>query len=384
MNRLILNEISYFGAGSRRMIVTEAVSRGFKKAFFVTDKSMIKLGMASKVEKVLNEGGIPYNIFSDFSSNPTVANVQSGVAAFKTSGADFIIALGDGSCINAAKAIGIVVANPGFSDVKSLEGVTDTKNKAIPAFVLLTTTSPVAEVTISGVIIDEKTYRKMVYVNPNSIPVVAIVDSELTCSIPRDLTAANGMDALTHAIENYIMPGAWTMSNIFELKAIEMIAQHLKMAVDNGRNLVAREAMAQAQYIAGMGFSNTGQGLVHSMAYSLEAFYDIPHGVANAVLLPYVMEYNTASPAASKYINIARAMGVNTAGVSQEDSIEYAIGAVKILSMNIHLPQKLREIGVKKTDIYFLAISAFNNISTEGNPRPVSLEDIETLYRKAY
>ena len=317
-------------------------------------------------------------------ANPTITNVQNGVAAFKASGADFIVALGGGSSIDTAKGIGIVVNNPDFADVKSLEGVADTRQKAVPTFALPTTAGTAAEVTINYVIIDEEVKKKMVCVDPNDIPAVAIVDPELMYSMPKGLTAATGMDALTHAIESYITPGAWAMSDMFELKAIEMIAVHLKAAVDNGSDPVACEAMSQAQYIAGMGFSNVGLGIVHSMAHPLGAHYDTPHGVANALLLPYVMEYNAASPAAPKYVHIAKAMGVNTEGMSVEEGICAAIDAVRKLSLSIGIPQRLREINVREEDLHQLAIDAFNDVCTGGNPRPTSVEDIEALYHKAF
>lgn len=384
MNRMILNETSYFGAGSRESIAVEAKRRGYKKAFFVTDKDLIRFKVTDKVIEVFEKNDIPYEIFSDVKANPTIANVQNGVSAFKVSGADFIVALGGGSSIDTAKGIGIVVNNPEFSDVRSLEGVADTKHKAVPTFALPTTAGTAAEVTINYVIIDENAKKKMVCVDPNDIPSVAIVDPELMYSMPKGLTAATGMDALTHAIESYITPGAWLMSDMFELKAIEMIAVNLKNAVDNGSDIAAREAMSQAQYIAGMGFSNVGLGIVHSMAHPLGAHYDTPHGVANALLLPYVMEYNADSPAASKYINIAKAMGVNTDGMSIEEGVKAAIDAVRSLSLSIDIPQKLCEIGVREEDLHMLAIDAFNDVCTGGNPRPTSIEDIEALYRKAF
>ena len=382
--RIILNETSYFGAGSRSVISEEVARRGFKKAFFVTDKDLIKFGIAAKVIEILDKSSIPYTLFSDFKANPTIINVQNGVEAYKNSGADFIIALGGGSSIDTAKGIGIVVNNPEFSDVKSLEGVAPTKQKAVPTFALPTTAGTAAEVTINYVIIDEDAKKKMVCVDPNDIPAVAIVDPELMYSMPKGLTAATGMDALTHAIESYITPGAWAMSDMFELKAIEMIAINLKKAVDNGNDTEARDNMAQAQYIAGMGFSNVGLGIVHSMAHPLGAFYDTPHGVANALLLPYVMEYNSDSPAAPKYKDIAKAMGIDTEGMDLDQAVKAAIDAVKQLSISINIPQKLIEIGVKEEDIPALANAAFNDVCTGGNPRPTSVEDIEALYRKAY
>lgn len=381
---MILNETSYFGAGCRDTIAVEAARRGFKRAFFVTDKDLIRFKVADKVIEVFEKNGIPYELFSDVKANPTIANVQHGVAAFKASGADFIVALGGGSSIDTAKGIGIVVNNPDFADVKSLEGVADTRHKAVPTFALPTTAGTAAEVTINYVIIDEDAKKKMVCVDPNDIPSVAIVDPELMYSMPKGLTAATGMDALTHAIESYITPGAWAMSDMFELKAIEMIAANLKAAVDNGNDAAAREAMAQAQYIAGMGFSNVGLGIVHSMAHPLGAHYDTPHGVANALLLPYVMEYNAESPAAPKYINIAKAMGVNTEGMSQEEGVRAAIEAVEKLSLSIGIPQHLHEIGVKEEDLHQLAVDAFNDVCTGGNPRPTSIEEIEALYHIAF
>ena len=384
MYRMILNETSYFGAGCRESIAVEAARRGFKKAFFVTDKDLIRFKVADKVIEVFEKNNIPYEIYSDVKANPTIANVQNGVAAFTASGADFIVALGGGSAIDTAKGIGIVFNNPAFADVKSLEGVADTKQKAVPTFALPTTAGTAAEVTINYVIIDEEAKKKMVCVDPNDIPAVAIVDPELMYSMPKGLTAATGMDALTHAIESFITPGAWVMSDMLELKAIEMIAANLKAAVDNGTDPVAREAMSQAQYIAGMGFSNVGLGIVHSMAHPLGAHYDTPHGVANALLLPYVMEYNAESPAAPKYIQIAKAMGVNTDGMTEAEGVKAAIEAVKQLSISIGIPQKLNEIGVRKEDLHTLAIDAFNDVCTGGNPRPTSIEDIEALYNKAY
>lgn len=381
---MILNETSYFGAGCRETIAVEAARRGYKKALFVTDKDLIKFGIAAKVIEVFDKNNIPYEIFSEFKANPTIKNVQDGVAAFKASGADFIVALGGGSSIDTAKGIGIVINNPEFADVKSLEGVAPTRQKAVPTFALPTTAGTAAEVTINYVIIDEDAKKKMVCVDPNDIPAVAIVDPELMYSMPKGLTAATGMDALTHAIESFITPGAWVMSDMMELKAIEMIAANLKAAVDNGNDPVAREAMAQAQYIAGMGFSNVGLGIVHSMAHPLGAHYDTPHGVANALLLPYVMEYNAESPAAPKYIQIAKAMGVDTANMSEAEGVKAAIEAVKQLSISIGIPQKLNEIGVRKEDLHQLAIDAFNDVCTGGNPRPTSIEDIEALYNKAY
>lgn len=383
--RIILNEVSYHGAGSRAEIITEVRRRGFQKAFLVTDKDLIQFGIAKEIEAVLQSGNVPYVIFSDLKANPTVKNVQDGVDAYKQSGADFIVALGGGSAIDTAKGIGIIVANPEFYDVVSLEGVADTKHKSIPVIAIPTTAGTAAEVTINYVITDEKSKKKMVCVDPNDIPAVAIIDPELMYSMPKGLTAATGMDALTHAIESYITPGAWDMSDMFDYKCIELIHQHLKNAVDNPKSQEAREGMALAQYLTGMAFSNVGLGIVHSMAHPLGAFYDTPHGVANALLLPYVMEYNADSPAAPKYKDIARAFGVKgTETMSVEEGVAAAIEAVKSLSLSIGIPQKLNEIGVKEGDLSELAIAAFNDVCTGGNPRPTCIEDIEAIYRKAY
>ncbi len=384
MYRIVLNETSYYGAGCRSVIADEVRKRGFSKALLVTDKDLIRFGVAEKIEEVLRNADIPYEIFSDLKANPTITNVKNGVAAFKAAGADFIIALGGGSSIDTAKAVGIVVNNPEFADVRSLEGTAATKHRAVPTFAIPTTAGTAAEVTINYVITDEEARKKMVCVDPNDIPMCAIIDCELMYSMPKGLTAATGMDALTHAIESYITPGAWTMSDMFEMKAIELIARHLKNAVDNGTDTAAREGMAEAQYIAGMGFSNVGLGIVHSMAHPLGAFYDTPHGVANALLLPYVMEYNAESPARPKYLDIARAMGVDTTGMSVDEGVAAAIGAVRALSLSIGIPQRLHEIGVKREDIPALAVAAFNDVCTGGNPRPTSVEDIAALYETAY
>lgn len=384
VNRFILNETSYHGAGAIAEIATEAKSRGFSRAFVCSDPDLLRFGVTKKVLDVLDNASLSYEIYSDIKPNPTIENVQSGVNAFHKAQADYIIAIGGGSSMDTAKAIGIIVANPTFADVRSLEGVADTKNKSIPIFAVPTTAGTAAEVTINYVITDAEKNRKMVCVDPHDIPVVAFVDPDMMSSMPKGLTAATGMDALTHAIESYITPGAWAMSDMFELKAIEMIAVHLKAAVDNGSDPVAREAMSQAQYIAGMGFSNVGLGIVHSMAHPLGAHYDTPHGVANALLLPYVMEYNAASPAAPKYVHIAKAMGVNTEGMSVEEGICAAIAAVRKLSLSIGIPQRLREINVREEDLHQLAIDAFNDVCTGGNPRPTSVEDIEALYHKAF
>jgi len=384
MYRIVLNETSYYGAGCRSVIADEIKKRGYQKVMLITDKDLVKFGVAAKVEEVLKGAEIPYEIFSDIKPNPTIKNVLDALAAFKASGADCIVALGGGSSIDTAKAVGVINNNPEFSDVRSLEGVAPTKNRAVPTFALPTTAGTAAEVTINYVITDEENKKKMVCVDPNDIPMCSVIDCELMMSMPKGLTASTGMDALTHAIESYITPGAWTMSDMFEEKAIELIHEHLYNAVQNGQDVVAREGMANAQYIAGMGFSNVGLGIVHSMAHPLGAFYDTPHGVANALLLPYVMEYNAESPAKAKYLGIAKAMGVDTTGMSVEEGVKAAIEAVKALSISINIPQRLSEIGVKKEDLHDLAVAAFNDVCTGGNPRPTSVEEIEAIYNIAY
>ena len=384
MYRIVLNETSYYGAGCRSVIADEIKKRGYKKAMLITDKDLVKFGVAAKVEEVLKGADIPYEVFSDIKPNPTIKNVLDALAAFQASGAECIVALGGGSSIDTAKAVGVINNNPEFIDVRSLEGVAPTKNRAVPTFALPTTAGTAAEVTINYVITDEENKKKMVCVDPNDIPMCSVIDCELMMSMPKGLTASTGMDALTHAIESYITPGAWTMSDMFEFKAIELIHEHLYNAVQNGQDVVAREGMAEAQYIAGMGFSNVGLGIVHSMAHPLGAFYDTPHGVANALLLPYVMEYNADSPARPKYLGIAKAMGVNTEGMSVDEGVKAAIDAVKALSLSINIPQRLSEIGVKKEDLHDLAVAAFNDVCTGGNPRPTSVEEIEAIYNTAY
>lgn len=384
MNRIVLNETAYFGAGCRSVIADEIRKRGLHKALLVTDKDLIRFGVAAKIEEVLRGAEIPYEIFSEVKANPTIGNVRQGVEAFRASGADCLVALGGGSSIDTAKAIGIIANNPEFADVRSLEGTAPTRNRAVPTFALPTTAGTAAEVTINYVITDEENRRKMVCVDPNDIPTCAVVDCELMMSMPESLTAATGMDALTHAVESYVTPGAWTMSDMFELKAIELIARHLRAAVADGSDRTAREGMAEAQYIAGMGFSNVGLGIVHSMAHPLGAFYDTPHGVANALLLPYVMEYNADSPAREKYLGIARAMGVDTTGMSVDEGVRAAVDAVRTLSRDIRIPQRLREIGVREEDIPALAAAAYDDVCTGGNPRPTSVEEIEQLYRTAF
>jgi len=383
-NRIILNETSYFGPGAISALPDEVVRRNFKKAFVVTDQDLVKFGVAAKVTQVLDAAKIPYEIYDKVKQNPTIANVQNGVELFAASQADFIVAIGGGSPIDTAKAIGIITNNPAFSDVKSLEGCAPTTAKSVPIIAIPTTAGTAAEVTINYVITDEQAVKKMVCVDPNDIPIVSIVDPELMVSMPKNLTAATGMDALTHAIEGYITKGAWEMTNMFELKAIELIASNLEAAVNQPNNIEARNGMALAQYIAGMGFSNVGLGIVHSMAHPLGAFYDTPHGVANALLLPYVMEYN-ASATGEKYREIAKAMGVPaTDTMSCDEYREAAVTAVRTLSQKINIPQKLHQIGVKEQDLAALAKSAFEDVCTPGNPRDTSQEEILELYRIAY
>ena len=381
-NRFILNETSYFGAGARENVATEIKGRGFDKAFVVTDKDLVKFGVAQKVLDVLDNAAISYEVFDNVKANPTVTNVKEGVEKFKAYGAKVIVAIGGGSAIDTAKAIGIIIANPEFSDVVSLEGVADTKNKSVPIIAVATTAGTAAEVTINYVITDEETKHKMVCVDPHDIPAVAVVDSELMSSMPKGLTAATGMDALTHAIEGFITKGAWEMSDMFHIKAIEIIGKSLASAVENKPE--GREAMALGQYIAGMGFSNVGLGIVHSMAHPLGAWYDTPHGVANAVLLPYVMEYN-AEATGTKYRDIAKAMGVSgTENMSEDEYRKAAVNAVKELSKTVGIPEKLHEVGVKEEDLPALAKDAFNDVCTGGNPKDTSVEEILEIYKTAF
>ena len=381
--RMILNETSYFGAGSRKVIAEEVAKRGYKKALIVTDKDLIKFGVADQVIAVLKDANIPYEIFDEVKPNPTVKNVKAGIAAFQAAGADFMIAIGGGSSMDTSKAIGIIINNPEFSDVVSLEGVANTKKKSVPVIALPTTAGTAAEVTINYVITDEENVKKMVCVDPNDIPTLAIIDPELMLSMPRGLTASTGMDALTHAIEGLITLGAWEMSDMFETKAIEMIAKWLPKAVENPSDIEARDGMATAQYIAGMAFSNVGLGLVHGMAHPLGAYYDIPHGVANALLLPFVMEYNKEA-AKAKYRTIAEAMGVDTSSMSDDEAADAAVKAVKDLAIRVRIPQHLSEIGVPESGLPTLAQADFNDVCTPGNPRQTNVEEILAIYKKAF
>ena len=376
-NRFILNETSYHGAGAIDAIADEAKGREFKKAFVCSDPDLIKFGVTKKVLDVLDKAGLAYEVYSNIKPNPTIENVQSGVAAFKAAGADYIIAIGGGSSMDTAKGVGIIIANPDFADVRSLEGVAPTTKKSVPIFAVPTTAGTAAEVTINYVITDAEKNRKMVCVDPKDIPVVAFVDPDMMSSMPKGLTAATGMDALTHAIEGYITAGAWELSDMFHLKAIEIISKNLRGAVENTKE--GREGMALGQYVAGMGFSNVGLGIVHSMAHPLGALYDTPHGVANAIILPTVMEYN-AEATGEKYREIARAMGVEGVdAMSQEEYRKAAIDAVKKLSEDVGIPADLKEI-VKREDIPFLAQSAYDDACRPGNPKETSVEDITKLY----
>ena len=376
-NRFVLNETSYHGAGAIEAIADEAKGRAFKKAFVCSDPDLVKFGVTQKVLDVLEKAGLDYELYSNIKPNPTIENVQSGVAAFQAAGADYIIAIGGGSSMDTAKGVGIIIANPDFADVRSLEGVAPTTKKSVPIFAVPTTAGTAAEVTINYVITDVEKNRKMVCVDPKDIPVVAFVDPDMMSSMPKGLTAATGMDALTHAIEGYITAGAWELSDMFHLKAIEIISKSLRGAVDNTKE--GREGMALGQYVAGMGFSNVGLGIVHSMAHPLGALYDTPHGVANAIILPTVMEYN-AEATGEKYREIARAMGVEGVdAMSQEEYRKAAVDAVKKLSADVGIPADLREI-VKKEDIPFLAQSAYDDACRPGNPKETSVEDITKLY----
>ena len=378
MARIILNETSYHGAGCIAEIVGEVKNRGLSKALVCSDPDLVKFGVTKKVLDVLDGAGLAYELYSDIKPNPTIENVQTGVAAFKKSGADYLIAIGGGSSMDTCKAIGIIIANPEFEDVRSLEGVAPTKNPSVPIIAVPTTAGTAAEVTINYVITDVEKKRKFVCVDVHDIPVVAIIDPDMMSTMPKGLTAATGMDALTHAIEGYITKGAWEMTDMFHIKAIELIAKSLRGAVDNTKE--GREGMALGQYIAGMGFSNVGLGIVHSMAHSLGAVYDTPHGVANAILLPTVMEYN-APATGEKYRDIAKAMGVKgTETMTQEEYRKAAVDAVRQLSKDVGIPQDLKAI-VKDEDILFLSESAMADACRPGNPKDPTLDDIIALYR---
>ena len=377
-NRFILNETSYHGAGAVNDIAAEVQARGFQKAFVCSDPDLVKFGVTQKVLDVLEKNGLAYELYSDIKPNPTIQNVQTGVASFRASSADYIIAIGGGSSMDTAKAVGIIITNPEFEDVRSLEGTAPTKNKCVPIIAVPTTAGTAAEVTINYVITDVEKNRKFVCVDPHDIPIVAVIDPDMMSSMPKGLTASTGMDALTHAIEGYITAGAWELSDMFHLKSIEIIARSLRGAVDNTPE--GRADMALGQYVAGMGFSNVGLGIVHSMAHTLGALYDTPHGVANAILLPTVMEYN-ADATGEKYREIAKAMGVEgTENMTQEEYRRAAVDAVKKLSADVGIPADLKGIA-KEEDIEFLSESAYADACRPGNPKETSVEDIAALFR---
>lgn len=380
--RFILNETSYHGHGAVNEIVPEVKSRGFKKALIVTDADLVKFQVVKKVTDILDTNKMAYEIFDKVKANPSVEVVQAGVEAFRKAGADYMIAIGGGSPQDTAKGIGIIINNPEFADVVSLEGVAPTKNKSVPVIAVATTAGTAAETTINYVITDEKKRRKFVCVDPHDIPVVAIVDPDMMSSMPKGLTAATGMDALTHAIEGYTTQAAWKLADTLNLKAIELIAKNLRKAVENDPD--GREGMALGQYVTGMAFSNVGLGVVHGMAHPLSAFYDTPHGVANAVLLPYVMAFN-APYTGEKFREIARAMGIrNVDAMSQEEYRQAAIDAVRQLSKDVGIPQTLREIGVKEEDLEALSEAAMADVCTGGNPRPCSKELVWKVYKTAF
>ncbi|MBR9945163.1 MAG: lactaldehyde reductase [Lachnospiraceae bacterium] len=378
-NRIVLNETSYHGKGAIQEIAGEVTRRGFRKAFVCSGPTLYKHGVTKKVTDVLEQAGCPYEVYTNIKENPTIENVQDGVKAYKASGADFIVALGGGSPMDTAKAIGIIINNPEFEDVRSLEGVAPTKNPSVPIIAVPTTAGTASEITINYVITDTEKRRKFVCVDTHDIPIVAVVDPDMMSSMPKGLTAATGMDALTHAIEGYITKAAWEMTDMFHLKAIELISSSLRGAVENTPE--GREGMALGQYVAGMGFSNVGLGIVHSMAHALGAVYDTPHGVANAILLPTVMEFN-ADATGEKYRDIAKAMGVQgTETMSQEEYRKAAVDAVRKLASDVGIPKDLKGIA-KEEDVRFLSESAVADACAPGNPKEATLEDIEMLYRK--
>ena len=378
MNKFMLNETSYHGSGAIQAIPAEIKARGFKKAFVASDPDLVKFGVTAKVTDLLDAAGIAYSVYSNIKPNPTIENVQSGVEAFKAAEADCIVAIGGGSSMDTAKAIGIIITNPEFADVRSLEGVAPTKNPCVPIIAVPTTAGTAAEVTINYVITDVEKKRKFVCVDAHDIPVVAVVDPDMMSSMPKGLTAATGMDALTHAIEGYITKGAWELSDMFHIKAIEVIARSLRGAVANTAE--GREGMALGQYIAGMGFSNVGLGVDHSMAHTLSAYYDMPHGKACATLLPAVMAYNAEAPG-EKYREIARAMGVKGVdAMSQEEYRAAAVEAVRQLAEDVGIVTSLKGVA-KDEDIHQMSVDAFNDACRPGNPKDTSVEDIEALYR---
>ena len=381
VNRFILNEVSYFGPGARKELPGVVSRLGFKKALVVTDKGLVKFGVAKMVTDVLDEAGIAYEMYSEVKPNPTVTNVKMGVEAFAAAGADFIVAIGGGSSMDTAKGIGIVTNNPEFADVVSLEGCAPTKHKTVPIIALPTTAGTAAETTLNYVIIDEEKQKKMVCVDPNDIPCCSIIDAELMYTLPKGTTAATGMDALTHAIEGYITKAAWELSDMFELEAIRMINKHLRTAVYDPTNPVGRHGMAVAQYVAGMAFSNVGLGVVHGMAHPMGSLFDIPHGVANALLLPTVMEFNKPV-CIDKYVEIAKAMDAYKDGMTKAEAAQAACDAVRALAIEVGIPQHLSELGISVDDIEALADQAIEDVCTPGNPRKVTRADIVALYNK--
>ena len=382
IQRIILNGTSYFGPHAREVLPTEVQSRGFKRILVVTDASLVSAGVVDKVLEELDSNYIPYEVFSDVKPNPTVAEVQEGVKKCQQMGADCIVAIGGGSAIDTAKAIGVIMTNPEYSDVVSLDGACNTKNPCLPIFALPTTAGTAAEVTINYVITDPTRVKKMVCVDPHDIPIVAIVDTELMASMPASLASATGMDALTHAMEGYITKAAWNMTDMFHLKAMSMIYQNLPKAVLE-HDMDAINNMGVAQYIAGMGFSNVGLGIVHSMAHQLGAVYDTPHGLANAVLLPYVMRYN-GEVCPDRFVDMGRAFGLDMNGVTGMDAVMKVVNAIQELNQKLGIPAHLKEVGVKEEDIPMLSEKAMNDVCTGGNPRETSVADIEKIYREAF
>lgn len=380
-NRIILNETSYFGFGAREVLVSEIKRRKFKRALVVTDEILLKVGVTNKVLTLLDENEIPYEIFSDIKPNPTITNVKKGLKIAKKYHCDYLIAVGGGSVIDTAKAIGIVVNNPEFKEIKNLVGTADTKNPSLPIIALPTTAGTAAEVTINYVITDEESVVKLVCVDPNDIPVLAIVDTELMAAMPVSTAAATGLDALTHAMECYITKGAWEMSDMFALKAMNLIYNNLESAVN--KNQDAMDKMALAQYIAGMGFSNVGLGIVHSMAHQLGAVYDTPHGVANALLLPYILEYN-GEVCPDRFRDMGEAFGLDMSNLSDKEAVEKVASAVRELAIRLNIPQHIRDVGGKEEDIPMLAKKALEDPCTGGNPRDMDLDEFEKLFKKAF
>jgi len=380
-NRIILNETSYFGWGSREVLVEEIKKRGYKRALLVTDETLLKVGVADKVISLLDKAEIAYDVYADIKPNPTIANVKHGLKMIRKYHDDYIIAVGGGSVIDTAKAIGIVINNPEFKDIKSLVGVANTKNSSLPIIALPTTAGTAAEVTINYVITDEEAAVKLVCIDPHDIPIMAIVDTELMAAMPAATAAATGLDALTHAMESYICKGAWEMSEVFSLKAMKLIYENLEKAVN--KEAAAMDKMALAQYIAGMGFSNVGLGIVHSMAHQLGAVYDTPHGVANALLLPYVLEYN-GQVCPRRFRDMGEAFGLDMKGTSDEEAVKKVVDAVRNLAIRLHVPQHISEIGGKESDIPMLALKAMADPCTGGNPRDMTVEEFEKLFKIAF